>query len=224
MNRIVKTSLLILKSVFAVSLVTLATVCLLYVMQALIDRGEPVITKVANIRLVDLIRVKEERYLQIKTRKALKPPEPDELPTLPQQDMMPVAQASLGFNLGNLALNLVMDIGPVRYGDADRDYLPIVKVMPAYPMRAAAKSIVGWVLVEFTVTSQGTVENPVVIDHCAIVSLYVAEVPCVNQPNAIFDQAAMRAALKFKYVPKTINGIAIETIGVRNLFTFRFDE
>jgi protein TonB len=224
MNELVRTLLVVSKAVFAVFLGTVATVCLLYIMQALIERGELVIKKVENIQIVDLIRVKEERYLLVKSRKAEKPPEPDELPTLPQQDVMHVAQASLGFHLGNLALNPEMQIGPVRYADADRDYLPIVKVMPNYPQRAAAKSIVGWVLVEFTVTSKGTVSNPVVIDNCAIISLHAAEVPCEDLPNAIFDQAALKAALKFKYVPKTIDGVAIATIGVQNLFTFRFEE
>lgn len=224
MNKIAMGLLLGLKGFFAVSLGALATLCLFYIMQALIERGEKVITKVENIQIVDLVRMKEERYVQVKKRKADKPPEPDELPPTPQQEVFQVASSKLGFHMSNIALHPKLAIDPTSYADSDRDYLPIVKVMPVYPQRAAAKSLVGWVLVEFTVTANGTVIDPVVIDNCAIISLQHAYMPCDNQPNRIFDKAALRSALKFKYVPKTINGVPIDTVGVRNLFTFRFYE
>lgn len=212
---------LALRSTFAMVTGALCTVSLLYIMQALIEHGEDVVQQVKSVTIVDMVRVREERQLQVKERKVKKPPEPDELPPSPKAEFE-MTQAASGFQMTNVAFEQKLELGVARYGVADSEYLPIVKVLPAYPQRAAVKNMVGWVMVEFTVTAQGTVRDPVVIDNCAIVSMKDGDVMCEGSPNNIFDKSAREAALKFKYVPKTIDGVAIETEGVRNLFTFQF--
>ncbi|MFZ8915632.1 MAG: energy transducer TonB, partial [Pseudomonadales bacterium] len=77
------------------------------------------------------------------------------------------------------------------------------------PRRALTRGIEGYVLLEFTVTKLGTVENPVVVEA---------------DPPGIFDRAAQQAALKFKYKPKVVNGEPIDVAGVRNLITFELTE
>lgn len=42
---------------------------------------------------------------------------------------------------------------------SDGEYLPIVKVQAAYPRRALQRGIEGYVVVEFTVTKQGSVRD-----------------------------------------------------------------
>lgn len=106
------------------------------------------------------------------------------------------------------------------YGLSDSEYLPIVQVQPGYPMRALAKGMIGWVLVEFTVSEQGSVRSPFVVSNCARISLSKEDESCDDHPNKIFDKAALKAALKFKYKPKTINGRPIDTMGVQNIFSF----
>ena len=64
-------------------------------------------------------------------------------------------------------------------------------------------------LLEFTVTATGAVRDPKIIEA---------------KPPSMFDQAAIRAALKFKYKPKVINGEAIEVPGVQNLITFKLED
>ena len=50
----------------------------------------------------------------------------------------------------SLASGLALDAG-------DGEYLPIVKVQPIYPRRALQRGIQGYVIVEFTVTKNGSV-------------------------------------------------------------------
>jgi len=46
----------------------------------------------------------------------------------------------------------------------------------------------------------------------------------VDSPNSVFDSAAMKAAEKFKYKPKVIDGVPVETAGVQNKITFELAE
>jgi len=209
----------VLKVIFSVSLSTCATLGLLFVMQTLIEGGEKALTKVDSISIVDIVRVKQDPELLIKQRKLEKPPPPDDLPpTPPKQFDITINESS--YTLAGLDLKQEVNIGKMDYGLSDGEYLPIVKVQPGYPMRALAKGMIGWVLVEFTVTDQGSVESPLVISNCARISITKDDETCEDRPNKIFDQVALKASLKFKYKPKTIDGRPIDTMGVQNLFTF----
>ena len=122
-----------------------------------------------------------------------------------------LAQASTdGFDIGgfDIGTDLNVDAG-LGGGSGDGEYLPIVKVAPTYPRRAAQKGIEGYVVVEFTVSKLGTVINPMVIEA---------------DPANIFNRAALNAAKKFKYKPKIENGKAIEVTGVRNIIRFELDK
>ena len=88
-------------------------------------------------------------------------------------------------------------------------YVPISKVPPIYPRRAQERGIEGCVMLEFIVTKVGAVRDPVVV---------------WAQPSGIFDRAAMRAAMKFKYKPQIRDGEAIEVPGVLNQITFIIED
>ena len=94
------------------------------------------------------------------------------------------------------------------FSAVDGDYLPIVKVAPVYPRRAADRGIEGYVILEFTVTKTGTVQNPVVVE--------------ADPPN-YFERAAIQAAQKFKYKPRVVDGVAIDTPGVQNIIRFELE-
>jgi protein TonB len=86
--------------------------------------------------------------------------------------------------------------------------LPIVKVSPIYPRRAQSRGIEGYVIVEFIVTKNGSVRDAIVVEA---------------KPEGIFDQAAMAAALKFKYKPRVVDGVAMEVAGVQNKISFQIE-
>lgn len=69
--------------------------------------------------------------------------------------------------------------------------VPLLRISPPYPYRAALAGIEGWVKVEFTVTETGSVIDPEVV---------------ASQPPRIFDQAAVKAILKWKFQPRSIDG------------------
>ena len=58
---------------------------------------------------------------------------------------------------------------------------------------------------EYTVTPLGAVSNPVVVEA---------------NPSGIFDRAATRAALRYKYKPLIRDGVAVAVEGVRQRITF----
>lgn len=90
----------------------------------------------------------------------------------------------------------------------DGDFLPIMKVAPEYPRGAASRGIEGYVLLEFTVTSLGSVRDPVIVDA---------------SPPGVFERAATAASLKFRYKPRVLNGQPVDVRGVRNVIRFELE-
>ena len=99
-----------------------------------------------------------------------------------------------------------------------------VKVQPVYPRRALSRGLTGWVVGEFTVTSQGTVKDAHVVSNCAWIKGPRTKGDCEDNPNSIFDSAAIRAAEKFKYKPKVIDGQPVDTAGVQNRLIFELTD
>jgi|TARA_Y100000310_G_C20699577_1_gene828491 protein TonB len=102
----------------------------------------------------------------------------------------------------------------------DTEYRPINKRMPTYPRRALRRGMSGWVIVEFTVTATGTVEDPEVVANCGRVQPLTKQSDCVDRPSSVFDQAALDAAAKFRYIPRFKDGAPIAVKGVQNRITF----
>ena len=200
------------------------TLGLFYLMQYLIQGADSALTddKIGN--LVDFVRVKQDQQVETKQRKPKKPPPPDEPPPdVPPQNFN-VAVDSAGFNMSNVDLSVSVDVGGGGFWISDGEYLPIVKVQPQYPRRALSRGLAGYVIVEFTVTAQGTVKDPFVVENCGHIPNARSPVDCVDKPNSVFDSAAVKAALKFKYKPKVIDGNPVETGGVQNKITFELAE
>lgn len=196
------------------------TLALFYLMQALISGAGSALTDDNIGNLVDFVRVKQEQDVQTKQRKPKKPPPPDEPPPeTPPQDFN-VNVDKTAFSMSGMNANIDINVGGGGFGISDGEYLPIVKVQPQYPRRALSRGMSGWVIVEFTVTEQGTVRDPVVVENCGWIKSARSEGDCVDSPNSVFDSAATRAAEKFKYKPKVIDGNPVETAGVQNKITF----
>ena len=99
--------------------------------------------------------------------------------------------------------------GLLTSSDRDANYTPIYKKSPVYPRRAIVRGIEGYVLLEFTVTREGGVRDPMVVDA---------------NPPKIFDQAAIDAVLQFRYIPQVSNGVPVEVVGVTNRIAFSFNQ
>jgi protein TonB len=81
----------------------------------------------------------------------------------------------------------------------------IGKVEPIYPQRALEQLVSGWVELQFTVASDGTVHDVVVVD---------------SQPRVTFDKSAIAALRRWRYTPVMRDGIAVpQRAHVRMRFT-----
>lgn len=192
----------LLSAGFAISI----TACLFALMAYLIYTNESAPNEGKTIKIADITMPKTEIETQYDTKKPDKPEEPDTPPPeQPEMDMdTPEADMS-GINIAAPSAKTDLNVGGIGGIGGDGEYLPIVKVQPVYPRRALQRGIEGYVIVEFTVTSNGSVRDPVVVE---------------SNPPKVFDNAAIKAALKFKYKPRVIDGQAIEVPGVQNKITF----
>ena len=76
------------------------------------------------------------------------------------------------------------------------EIVPLIQVPPRYPRRAARLQIEGFVMVEFTITPDGDVVEPVVVE---------------SEPPRIFDEAALQAIIQWKFEPRMENEQAVES-------------
>ncbi|MBC3764813.1 energy transducer TonB [Neptunicella marina] len=187
------------------------TLGLFYLMQALIQSGGGEDMKAPEGNVLEFIRLKQEDTVQKKDRKPKKPPKPADPPPQMEQPQMDspspdASNAGMSFS-ADVASDVSLE-GGISLDSADGEYLPIVKVAPVYPRRALQRGIEGYVIVEFTVTKAGTVKDPIVIEA---------------NPEGMFEQAAIDAALKFKYKPRVVNGEETAVSGVQNRITFKMN-
>ncbi|MBL4681920.1 MAG: energy transducer TonB [Pseudomonadales bacterium] len=207
-------------SIFVGALVTLA---LFYLMQSLIIGNHLALDDDPGGTIVDIVRVKKDNDVQTKKRKAKKPPPPDEPPPDVPQVNLSVAVDATAFSMSGVDATAGIDIAGGGFGISDGEYLPIVKVSPQYPRRALSRGMTGWAIVEFTVSAQGTVKDALIVANCGWTK-NKSQGQCVDSPNSVFDKSALRAASKFKYKPKVIDGEPVETAGVQNKIIFELEE
>lgn len=187
------------------------TFLLLWSMQSLISGGNNALTEAPRGNVLEFIRLKKEQSLTKKERKPQKPAKPKQPPPAMQPPQVQQANPNVNAVNTSFSADIVSDIGlsgGLSLDSGDGDYLPIVKVAPIYPRRAQSRGIEGYVVVEFIVTKNGSVRDPVVIKA---------------EPEGVFDRAAIDAALKFKYKPRVVDGVAMEVAGVQNKISFQID-
>ena len=78
-----------------------------------------------------------------------------------------------------------------------RELTPLVRVPPEYPARALQNGDEGYVVLRFTVTETGAVAEPEVVS---------------SEPPGMFDRAAIRAVLRWKYQPQLVDGTPVSVI------------
>ena len=196
-----------LRMLGAVVIGGISALALGWFMQYLISSSDLMLDDVSRVQMLDFVRVKREESVERKDRK---PPKPK----LEQTPEVPPLQQNANASGSELAVSLMpadssvsIDKGGIGFGVGEGDYLPIVKVAPIFPRRALVAGIFGQCLVKYTVTAAGTVKDVVVDED--------------NCTDPIFYKPSVEAALRFKYKPRVIDGVAIEVHGVMNMFHYR---
>ncbi|MGH8223640.1 MAG: TonB family protein, partial [Woeseiaceae bacterium] len=150
--------------VFAVVVGSVVTLTLLFVMHLLIAFGESALTAPRDRHMLEFVRVKRSETLNTEDLAPEKPPKPPEVPPeVPPQDLDNIDPNAPTINVPPPTVSNDLNIGgPGAMNIAEGDYLPIVRVAPVYPARALSRGIEGYVDMVFTVTTTGTVKDPVV--------------------------------------------------------------
>jgi len=101
--------------------------------------------------------------------------------------------------------------GPRHIGlrGVDGDVIPVVRPTPDYPPSAIRTNTEGWVRVQFSVTSIGTVRDAQVVD---------------SEPGTTFDEAALKAIARWRYNPRVENGEAVERVGLQTIIRFELEK
>ena len=185
------------------------TFVLFFIMQMLVSGNDEIRLKEDGFRFIDVVQNVPEQEIRKRELEVEKPPE------LEAPENIEIKKVSLDKPSGmDLTVGKNLGAGVEMQGvdlslTSDGEYLPLVRMTPVYPRRAQERGIEGWVTVEFTVTEDGTVADPFVLEA---------------EPENIFNRAAIKAVLKFKYKPMVVNGVAQAVEGVRNRFVFQMDK
>lgn len=186
------------------------TLSLLFIMQILIESGEEALVKSRERHVLDFVRVRRNENVNTQDLTPEKPPKPPRVPpVVPPQDMDNIDPNAPTINIPPPSVAQNIDIGgPAGMNIAEGDYLPIVRVAPIYPARAQSRGLEGYVDMSFTVTATGSVIDPIVM----------------FSTSGLFERAATRAVLKFKYKPRVVDGVPVDVSGVKTRITFRMED
>ena len=191
---------MVARYVISFSFAALITFGLFFGMQWLIstgdieleDAGKRIRVEMGQVRAVEEVRQIER-----------KPDIPEEVEAAPDMNIdmsASVDNVGGGVEIGSAAMEVTaISTGVGGFTATDGEYLPIVRVPPQYPARAAENGIEGYVIVTFTVTAEGTTKDVVAIESS----------------HNMFVRAAVKAAGKYKYKPRVVDGDPIESSGVR---------
>jgi periplasmic protein TonB len=180
---------------------------LFFVMQSLIDRDYEQEDVTAR-KIADIVVPNKEIEVNVKEVKPEKVEDPEE----PPPELQPLEfDMDMDVDVVNLApsTQVKVSINSSGMSSGDGEYLPIVKVAPIYPRRAQTRGISGYCIVEYVVTKTGSIRDPIAVD-CS--------------PQGVFESASVKAAEKFKYKPRVVDGEPIEVAGVQNKFTYELEQ
>jgi len=185
------------------------TLVLFYLMQALIATGAQLEQRVNVVKIVDATMPE----IAMEVVRDVEKPEPIEQLDTPPPDVPDRAvnlDAGPSLNIERAAVNIDagLDIGGASISITDGEMLPLVNVTPQYPTRAASRGIEGWCQVRFTVTETGGVRDVEVVDA---------------EPAGIFDSSSIRAAEKFKFQPKVVDGQGVAVPNVQYVFRYQLE-
>jgi protein TonB len=159
------------------------------------------------------LRARAQRPQRVETAQVQNTPQisinvgqgPGKMEVLPPNIDTSFAPGGISFGFGGGGGGVVVGGGAV----ADRDVVPLVRIEPDYPARAAQRGIEGYVVVKFTITAAGTIKDATVVDA---------------QPKDIFDSAAIEAVSRWKYKPKVLGGVPVERAGMQVRLAFQLEK
>jgi len=193
------------------AMAVLITFGLFFFMQALIATGEGLDEPLNVVKIVD--STMPEIELEV-IEEIDKPELIEEITEVVEEVERQVTISDgpdLNIDRSQVQMDTGLELSNASISATDGDYLPLVAIAPQYPSRAAQRGIQGWCLVSFTVNGLGNVveETITVVDA---------------EPANIFDRSSERAAARFKFQPRVVDGKGVEVAGVQYLFRYELED
>jgi len=183
------------------------TFLLFWSMTALIAVPD-VVTVDPPVQTIEWVKVQKDRPEPLPEPRTPKRPPVEQQPNLPTTIVDPTVTAIPPAKITPGTEGMRKFTAPLAPG-GDGDAVPIVRVAPRYPERAAMRGIEGRVLIEFTVDRVGSVKSAAVV---------------AAEPANIFDKAALEAVRQWRYTPRIVNGVAVEREGLKISIPFRLGD
>lgn len=200
------------------------TLGLFTVMAWMIDNGDQSAPKGSEVFAFQMLMVERETQSQRKLRAA-----PPALPPPPPQKKSPQAKPnvsqmalSAGVSMTSMPrLDLAisgMAINAPTFSDINslsgslgnsKQAMPLYRVEPRYPPRALRQGLEGFVLMTFTIDTQGRPIDIVILD---------------SKPRRVFDKEAVRAVRKWKYQPQVQQGETVMQQGQTARLEFKLQK
>ena len=195
----------------SMAMAVLITFGLFFFMQALIETGEGLDEPLNVVKIVD--STMPEIELEV-IEEIDKPELIEEITEVVEEVERQVTISDgpdLNIDRSQVQMDTGLELSNASISATDGDYLPLVAIAPQYPTRAAQRGIQGWCLVSFTVDGLGNVveETITVVDA---------------EPASIFDRSSERAAARFKFQPRVVDGKGVEVAGVQYLFRYELED
>lgn len=183
-------------------------VLLFLIMHVLIARSQRARSYPDAYPIVDFVRLAPEAQPpQRDERDPPEEPDPPEVPPTPSFALQTANQPQLSAPQIEMTAAItsgpLLDMTPLAAPASNRqtvlsghELMPLVRVPPRYPGRAARLQIEGSVTVEFTITADGSVADPAIIE---------------SDPPRVFDKAALQAIVQWKFKPRVEDGQAVES-------------
>jgi len=195
----------------SMAMAVLITFGLFFFMQALIETGEGLDERLNVVKIVD--STMPEIELEV-IEEIDKPELIEEITEVVEEVERQVTISDgpdLNIDRSQVQMDTGLELSNASISATDGDYLPLVAIAPQYPTRAAQRGIQGWCLVSFTVDGLGNVveETITVVDA---------------EPANIFDRSSERAAARFKFQPRVVDGKGVEVAGVQYLFRYELED
>ncbi|AOS95937.1 transport protein TonB [Microbulbifer aggregans] len=186
------------------------TFALIFTMHALIAANLGAPEEEEQIKVADVVMPEQKIETQYDTSKPDKPEEPEQPPPEMPEPEFDDPNLDDSINMSAPRASASVQVGGIGGFASEGDYLPIVKVAPQYPRRALQRGIEGYAIVEYTVTKNGSVRD------ARVVEAFTSD----GRPTTIFNSAAIKSALKYKYKPRVVDGEPIEVPGVKTKISF----
>ena len=169
---------------------------------------------------IEFVRLRRETEIEEKKREKVERAKPEQAPVTPAMAVAKEEGFDLALDVQALAAGLGAEYGSAAGGGgdgtgmgglgfsaglADRGVLPLVRVEPQYPAQAQRRKLEGWVQVQFTISTAGSVKDAVV----------------VKSSHEMFERNALQAVNKWKYQPQMVAGKPAETPDQRVVVRFK---